>query len=69
MAKTTCKLCMSYLICNVPLIIYKSIYGNSDLGNSYLILFVSSLFWMQSSVNFFLYAASNKQYRDTIDFV
>ena len=25
---------------------------------------VTSLFWMQSSVNFILYAASNKQYRE-----
>ena len=63
-AKSVCKLCMGYLICNVPIMIYKGIYGNSILGNSYVILFVSALFWMQCSVNFFLYAASNKQYRE-----
>ena len=65
-AKTICKLCMAYLICNVPVIIYKGIYGYSVQGNGYVIFFFSALFWMQSSVNFFLYAASNKQYRDTI---
>ena len=64
MAKSICKLCMAYLICNVPIIIYKGVYGNSIFGNSYVILFVSALFWMQSSVNFFIYAGSNKQYRE-----
>ena len=68
LALTICKLCMGYLICNVPIIIYKGVYGHSNLGNSYVILLVSALFWMQSSVNFVLYAGSNKQYRETIQY-
>ena len=48
------------------LLFLKVIYGSSDAshGNQYVILLVTSLFWMQSSVNFILYAASNKQYRE-----
>ena len=65
-AKTICKLCLGFLICNVPVIIYKGIYGYTNQGNGYVLFFFSALFWMQSSINFILYAASNKQYRDTI---
>ena len=64
MAKTICTVCMGYLICNMPIIVYKLIRGKNVNDNPYLLLIFSSLFWVQCSFNFIIYAASNKQYRE-----
>ena len=64
MAKTICTVCMGYLICNMPIIVYKSIRGKNVNDSPYILLILSSLFWVQCSFNFIIYAASNKQYRE-----
>ena len=38
--------------------------GNDNNDIPYIRLILSFLFWLQYSLNFVLYAASNKQYRD-----
>ena len=64
MGKTICTVCMGYLICNMPIIVYKFIQGKNINDYPYLLLLFSSLFWVQCSFNFIIYAASNKQYRE-----
>ena len=64
MAKTICTVCMGYLICNMPIIVYKLIGGDKVNDNPYLHLIFASLFFVQCSFNFIIYAASNKQYRE-----
>ena len=64
MAKTISTVCMGYLICNMPIIVYKIIKGKKVNDHPYLLLIFSSLFWVQCSFNFIIYAASNKQYRE-----
>ena len=64
MAKTIGTVCTGYLICNMPIIVYKTIRGSNNNDNPYLLLIFSSLFWVQCSFNFIIYAASNKQYRE-----
>ena len=64
MAQTICTVCMGYLICNMPIIVYKLIRVKNVNENPYLLLFFSSLFWVQCSFNFIIYAARNKQFRE-----
>ena len=64
MAKTICTICMSYLVCNLPIITLKFISGNDNNDIPHIRLVISLLFWLQYSLNFVLYAASNKQYRE-----
>ena len=64
MAKTICTVCMGYLICNMPIIVYKLIGGKNVNDNPYLLLLFSSLFYAQCSFNFIIFATSNKQFRE-----
>ena len=64
MAKTIGIICIAYLICNTPKIVFKSLWGNDHNDQVFLRLIFSSLFWAQCSFNFVIYAASNKQFRE-----
>ena len=64
MAKTICIVCMGYLVCNMPIMIYRHTIGKNAKGSPYLKLIFATLYWVQCSVNFIIYAASNKQYRE-----
>ena len=64
MAKTICTVCMGYLVCNMPIMIYRHTIGKNAKGSPYLKLIFATLYWVQCSVNFIIYAASNKQYRE-----
>ena len=64
MAKTICTVCMGYLVCNMPIMIYRHTIGQNAKGSPYLKLIFATLYWVQCSVNFIIYAASNKQYRE-----
>ena len=64
MAKTICKVCMGYLVCNMPIMIYKHTRGKNANDSPYLKLAFATLYWFQCSFNFIIYAASNKQYRE-----
>ena len=64
MAKTISTICMGYLICNMPIILYKFLRSKGGDYNPYILLIFSSLYWIQCSFNFVIYAATNKQYRD-----
>ena len=48
---------------DLTIIAMKFVSGNENNDIPYLRLLLSFLFWMQYSLNFVLYAASNKQYR------
>ena len=47
----------------LPIFTMKFVSGNENNDIPYLRLLLSFLFWLQYSLNFVLYAASNKQYR------
>ena len=64
MAKTIATVCMGYLICNMPIMIYKYSMGKNANDSPYLKLGFATLYWVQCSFNFIIYAASNKQYRE-----
>ena len=64
MAKTIATVCMGYLICNMPIMIYKYIRGKNANDSPYLKLVFSTLYFVQCSFNFIIYAARNKQYRE-----
>jgi hypothetical protein len=60
MATTICIICFCYLCCNVPPVFIRIF----DVNLGFLSHFLSSFYWMQYSLNFVVYAASNKQYRE-----
>lgn len=64
MAKTICTVCMGYLVCNMPIMIYRHTMGKNANDSPYLKLVCATLYWFQCSFNFIIYAASNKQYRE-----
>ena len=64
MAKTICIMCLAFLICNMPKIVYMSFGGKDYNDQAFLWVIFSSLFWAQCSFNFVIYAASNKQFRE-----
>ena len=64
MAKTICTVCMGYLVCNMPIMIFRHTMGKKANDFPYLKLVCATLYWFQCSFNFIIYAASNKQYRE-----
>ena len=56
-----CSICASYVVCNTPVFILRGL--GMDHSNPFLFAAAQSLFWTQYSMNFVIYAASNKQYR------
>ena len=62
MAKTISTVCMGYLICNMPIILYKFLMRGNY--NPYILLVFSTLYWIQCSFNFIIYASTNKQYKE-----
>ena len=54
-------ICASYILCNIPVFVIKVL--DLDHSHPYLFATLMSLFWTQYSMNFVIYAASNKQYR------
>ncbi len=56
-----CAICASYISCNIPVFVVKVF--ELDHSHPYLNAAMLSLFWTQYSMNFVIYAASNKQYR------
>ena len=57
-----CTICLCYLISNVPGVILKVSDAASDFPT--LAFICDNIFWMQYTLNFGVYAASNKQYRE-----
>ncbi len=62
MTTTICTICVLYLVCNLPVMLLKMVGSEYEL--TYVRFIFSLLYWFQYSLNFFVYAASNKQYRE-----
>ncbi len=57
-----CTICLCYFLCNVPLALL--LLSGAGTSLSYARALAESIFSLQYSLNFVIYAASNKQYRE-----
>ncbi len=62
LARTICLVCVSYLMSNLPKIALK--WSQNEHGYPTLTAVFENVFLLQFTVNFVIYAASNKQYRE-----
>jgi hypothetical protein len=60
MASTICITCLCYFICNVTPVVGRTL----GMDSGWLYNLLHSVYWMQYSMNVFVYATSNKQYRE-----
>jgi hypothetical protein len=60
MTTTICIICLCSILFNVSAIVIRTL----DIDTGHLNNLFHSLYWLQFSFNVFVYAASNKQYRE-----